>query len=157
MTVSTTNGEGRWRVPPHTHSDSLPGALGVDFGGSDKGTIDWFRWLDRDRFAASLITTQPSDNRRLGDVYPFADEVWSLPEHFAGPNFPRFIFDFIHTRRVRILHIMNSRLGYELLPDLASLPRPPRVVVQLHVEEPDRAGMSGMSRGVTATSSMASR
>ena len=32
----------------------------VDYGGSDKGTIDWFRWLDRDRFAPSLITTQPS-------------------------------------------------------------------------------------------------
>ncbi len=31
----------------------------VDYGGSDKGTIDWFRWLDRDRFAPSLITTQP--------------------------------------------------------------------------------------------------
>src|SRR2546421_11687812 len=71
----------------------------VDFGGSDKGTLDWFRWLDRDRFAASLITTQPSENRRLGDVYPFADEVWSLPGHFAGPHFPRFIFDFIHPRR----------------------------------------------------------
>jgi SAM-dependent methyltransferase len=24
---------------------------GVDYGGSDKGTIDWFRWLDRSRFA----------------------------------------------------------------------------------------------------------
>ena len=35
---------------------------------------------------------------------------------------------------------MNSRLGFELLPDLASLPRPPKVVVQLHVEEQDRSG-----------------
>ena len=35
---------------------------------------------------------------------------------------------------------MNSRLGYELLPDLARLPRPPKVVVQLHVEEADRSG-----------------
>ena len=139
MTASATNGE-VWDGCRRTRIPVLYLAPWVDFGGSDKGTIDWFRWLDRDRFAASLITTQPSDNRRLGDVYPFADEVWSLPEHFAGPHFPRFIFDFIHTRRVRILHIMNSRLGYELLPDLASLPRPPRVVVQLHVEEPDRSG-----------------
>ncbi len=125
---------GRGRIPV------LYLAPWVDFGGSDKGTIDWFRWLDRDRYAPSLITTQPSDNRRLSEVYPFADEVWSLPDHFAGSDFPRFIFDFIHTRRVQILHIMNSRIGFELLPDLAALEAPPRVVVQLHVEEPDRSG-----------------
>lgn len=112
----------------------------VDFGGSDKGTIDWFRWLDRDRFAPSLITTQPSGNRRLKEIQPLAEEVWALPEHLAGPQFPGFIFDFIHTRGVRLLHIMNSRLGFELLPDLASLDHPPAVVVQLHVEESDRSG-----------------
>jgi glycosyltransferase involved in cell wall biosynthesis len=112
----------------------------VDFGGSDKGTIDWFRWIDRDRYAPSLITTQPSGNRRLAEVYPFAEEVWALPEHMAGPSFPSFIFDFIHTRGVRLLHIMNSRLAFELLPDLAARDRPPAVVVQLHVEESDRSG-----------------
>ena len=112
----------------------------VDFGGTDKGTIDWFRWLDRRRFAPSLITTQPSENRRLSELYEFADEVWALPDLFAGPQFPQFIFDFIHTRRVRVLHIMNSRLAYELLPDLAALSQPPQVVVQLHEEEPDRSG-----------------
>ena len=30
---------------------------------------------------------------------------------------------------------MNSRLGFDLLPDLKTLERPPKVVVQLHVEE----------------------
>ncbi len=35
---------------------------------------------------------------------------------------------------------MNSRLGFELLPDIAHLPDRPRVVVQLHVEEPDCSG-----------------
>ena len=37
----------------------------VDYGGTDKGTIDWFRWLDRDRFAPSLVTTQVNLNRRV--------------------------------------------------------------------------------------------
>ncbi|MHB8658430.1 MAG: glycosyltransferase [Solirubrobacteraceae bacterium] len=112
----------------------------LDFGGSDKGTIDWFRWLNRDRFVPSLITTQPSANRRLAEVCPFADEVWVLPEIMAGSQFAGFIFDFLQTREVRVLHIMNSRLAYELLPDLTCLDRPPAVVVQLHVEEPDRSG-----------------
>jgi glycosyltransferase involved in cell wall biosynthesis len=112
----------------------------VDYGGSDKGTIDWFRWLDRDRFAPLLVTTQPSENRRLAELYSYAEEVWPLPEFLAGQHFPACIFDLIHSRGVQVLHIMNSRIGYDLLPDLASLPRSPAVVVQLHVEEPDRSG-----------------
>src|SRR3954447_14954710 len=112
----------------------------VDYGGSDKGTIDWFKWLDHDRFEASLITTQPSLNRRLDEVRPYAREVWSLPDVMAGQHMPGFIFDFIATRGIEVVHIMNSRLAYELLPDLAALPNKPAVVVQLHVEEQDRSG-----------------
>lgn len=112
----------------------------VDFGGSDKGTIDWFKWLDRSRFAPSLITTQPSPNRRLSEVEPFADEVWALPELFAGAQHAEFIVDFVVSRRVPLIHVMNSRLGYDLLPDLRSLDHRPRIVVQLHVEEHTRDG-----------------
>ena len=35
---------------------------------------------------------------------------------------------------------MNSRLGFDLLPDLARSSDPPAVIVQLHVEEPTRSG-----------------
>jgi glycosyltransferase involved in cell wall biosynthesis len=112
----------------------------VDYGGSDKGTIDWFRWLDRDRFAPLLVTTQPSENRRLVEVHRYAEEVWPLPEFLGGQHFSTAIFDLIHSRGVQVLHIMNSRIGFDLLPDLASLPKPPATVVQLHVEEPDRSG-----------------
>ena len=94
----------------------------VDIGGSDKGTIDWFRFLDRDRFRPSLITTQPSANRRLGEVAPYADEVWDLPQLMLGHEAARFIIGFVRTRGVKVVHIMNSRLGFELLPEIASLP-----------------------------------
>ncbi len=112
----------------------------ADIGGADKGTLDWFRFLDRDRFRPSLITTQPSPNRRLAELTRYAEEVWNLPELMQGNEFARFIVGFIHTRGIRVLHIMNSRLGFELLPDIAGLPERPRVVVQLHVEEPDSSG-----------------
>ncbi len=72
------------------------------------------------RFAPSLVTTQPSANRRLGEVAPVRDRGLAA----AGPDrrastCRRCIFDFIATRGVDVLHIMNSRLGFELLPDLA--------------------------------------
>jgi glycosyltransferase involved in cell wall biosynthesis len=112
----------------------------VDYGGSDKGTIDWFRNLDRSRFVASLITTQPSTNPRLAEVVPFADEVWALPDLMLGERFAEFILDFVVSREVGVVHVMNSRLGFDLLPDLSALPHPPKVVVQLHVEETTRDG-----------------
>jgi glycosyltransferase involved in cell wall biosynthesis len=118
----------------------------VDVGGSDKGTVDWFRFLDRDRFRPSLITTQPSANRRLREIVPYADEVWDLPEMMEGDGFARFIVTFIRARRIKLVHIMNSRLAFELLPEIANLPDRPAVVVQLHVEEAD---LSGYVRYVT--------
>ncbi len=101
----------------------------VGYGGSDTGTIDWFRHLDRERFAPYLITTQPSANERLAEVYPYAEEVWALPELLGGQHVPGFVFDLIHTRGIGLLHIMNARVGFDLLPDLAALPHPPGAVV----------------------------
>ncbi len=112
----------------------------VDLGGSDKGTIDWFKHIDRTRWAPSLITTQPSVNRWLHHVEGYAEEIWDLPDLMPGGAFPEFILGFIESRGVRVVHIMNSRLAFDLLPDMTCLPDPPAVVVQLHAEEPNQAG-----------------
>lgn len=112
----------------------------VDLGGSDKGTIDWFRSIDRTRWAPSLITTQPSLNRWIPDLAPYADEIWTLPELMPGSEFVPFILGFIESRGVQVLHLMNSRIGFDLLVDIQSLPEPPATVVQLHAEEADRSG-----------------
>ena len=112
----------------------------LDLGGSDKGTIDWFKHVDRNRWAPSLITTQPSANRWLHHVEPYAEEIWELPDLMPGGAFPEFILGFIESRGVRVVHIMNSRLGFDLLPDMTCLPEPPAVVVQVHAEEPNQTG-----------------
>ncbi len=112
----------------------------VDLGGSDKGTIDWFKHIDRERWAPSIITTQPSLNRWLPELEPYAEEIWALPDLMPGREFPAFILSFIESREVKLVHIMNSRLGFDLLPDMRCLLDPPAVVVQLHAEEPDRSG-----------------
>ena len=112
----------------------------VDLGGSDRGTIDWFKNIDRTRWAPSLITTTPSPNRWLHHIEPYAEEIWNLPDLMPGAAFPEFILGFIESRGVRVVHIMNSRLGFDLLPDMTCLPEPPAVVVQLHAEEPNQTG-----------------
>jgi glycosyltransferase involved in cell wall biosynthesis len=112
----------------------------VDLGGSDKGTIDWFKHIDRARWAPSIITTQSSDNRWLPVLEAYAEEVWPLPDLMRGAEFPAFILGFIESRGVKIVHIMNSRLAFDLMPDMRCLPDPPVVVVQHHAEEHDRSG-----------------
>jgi len=128
---------------PSPRSDRTPVlylAPWVDYGGTDKNTIDWFRTIDRERFAPSLIATQPSLNRRLSEVSEHAEETWILPELMPAEDMPAFILDFIVSRRIEVVHLMNSRLGFDLLPDIKCLPEAPGVVVQLHVEEADRSG-----------------
>lgn len=112
----------------------------IDFGGTDKNTIDWFRKIDRERFAPSLITTQASPNRRLAEIAEYAEEIWVLPDLMDAEEMPAFILDFVVSREVQAVHLMNSRLGFDLLPDLTAIERAPGIVVQLHVEEADRSG-----------------
>lgn len=112
----------------------------VDLGGADRGTIDWFRHVDRTRWAPSLITTTPSANRWLHHVEPYAEEVWDLPDLMPGSAFPEFILGFIESRGIRLVHIMNARLAFDLLPDMTCLPEPPAIVVQMHGEEPNQWG-----------------
>ncbi|MFZ0493743.1 MAG: glycosyltransferase family A protein [Acidimicrobiia bacterium] len=110
----------------------------VDLGGSDSATIDWFKHVDRARWAPSLITTTPSPNRSLRQVEPYAEEIWNLPDLMSGGAFPEFILGFIESRAVRVVHIVNSRLAFDLLPDMTCLPEPPAVVAELRVDESDR-------------------
>jgi glycosyltransferase involved in cell wall biosynthesis len=112
----------------------------VDLGGSDRNTVDLARWLDRDRYRLIVATTQESKNRRLPEIARYADEVWPLTDIVPGGRMPSLLMDLIASRGVDVVHIMNSRLGFQLLPDLTALPDAPGVLVQLHVEEADRSG-----------------
>ena len=54
----------------------------------------------------------------------------------AGARFPEFILGFIESRGVRLVQIVDSRLGFDLLPDMTALPEPLAVVARMHTSEP---------------------
>ena len=112
----------------------------LTFGGSDKGTIDWLRHLPGGAFRRYLLTTQPSANELFGTAEQLAEEAWALPDLMPGSAMPGFIINFVATRNIDVVHIMNSRLGFDLLPALKAAYPHLRTVVQLHVEEEDRSG-----------------
>jgi glycosyltransferase involved in cell wall biosynthesis len=112
----------------------------LTFGGSDRGTLDWLRHLPGSQFRRYLHTTQPSANELFAASEELADEAWCLSELMPVSAMAQFIVNFLATRNVDVLHIMNSRLGFDLLPTLKSAFPHLRTVVQLHVEEEDRSG-----------------
>ncbi|HLG00237.1 MAG TPA: glycosyltransferase family 4 protein [Acidimicrobiia bacterium] len=107
----------------------------VTIGGSDRSTIDWFRLIDQGRFRPLLMTTQESPNELFEFATRYAAEAWALPDLMPGSAMPRFIADVIASRDVRILHVMNSRLGFDVLADLRAAFPHLRVVAQIHAEE----------------------
>ena len=115
-------------------------AAQVNDGETAQSAVDWFENLDPSRWAPSLVTTQPSPNRRLSEIERYACEVWDLPDLMPGDSFPQFILGFIESRNIDLLQIVDARLGFDLLPDIACLPRPPVVVARLHDAAPDRTG-----------------
>lgn len=107
----------------------------VTIGGSDRNTVDWFRMLDSSRFRTHLATTQESPNELFDKTAQYADEAWDLPRLMVGHAVPEFLAQRIGDRRIDVVHVMNSRLGFDLMPALKRAFPHLRTVVQLHAEE----------------------
>lgn len=133
------SGEGTAELEP-TPSGALYIAPWMVIGGTDKGTIDWFRYITKDQFRRYLVTTAESDNPTFPDCAALADEAWCLPELLGRDAIPEFLIEFIATRGVDVVHIMNARLGFDMIPAIKLAFPDVQIVVQLHAEEFDRAG-----------------
>ena len=104
-------------------------------GGSDRATVDWFRHIGRDSFRRLLVTTLASDNALFAECEALADEAWCLPELTGREAMPRFVVDLVANRGVDLVHIMNSKLGFDMIPSLKlAFPEVP-VVAQFHADE----------------------
>lgn len=112
----------------------------MTMGGADKATLDWFRYIPSQSFRRYLLTTLASDNVLFGQCDALADEAWCLPEIVDRQAIPQFVIEFIATRRVDVVHIMNSKLGFDLIPAIKLAFPDVSVVVQLHCESSGRTG-----------------
>lgn len=109
-------------------------------GGSDKGTVDWFRTLDRDRFQLHLVTTNRADNNAfVVDIEPHAAQVWNLPDVLDERFHAGFVLDAIERWGIDVVHVMNSQLGFDLIPFIRERFPQVAIVVQQHAEEHDES------------------
>ncbi|HKZ12523.1 MAG TPA: glycosyltransferase family A protein, partial [Solirubrobacterales bacterium] len=109
-----------------------------DAAGADVG--EWLAGLDRERWPTHLITTQPAANRGLRAIESAAREVWDLPDLMPGQGMPEFILGLIESRGIGVVQILDSRLGFDLLPDIACLEAPPVVVARMLSPEAGEGG-----------------
>jgi hypothetical protein len=107
----------------------LVAQVGTDAEGQE--AIDWLTGVDQGRWTPYVITTQPSLNGGLGAIESSAREVWDLPDVMPGGSMPEFILGFIESREIGVVHILDSRLGFDLLPDIACLAKPPVIVARM--------------------------
>jgi hypothetical protein len=111
-------------------------ALYLTDGVEDPRLVERLTHLARHGWSPSVICTEVSANRMLGRLDGHAEEVWVLGELMAGCHYPEFILGFIASRGVDLVHLGNSRLGLELMPDISVLPNAPALVVQLDEPKP---------------------
>lgn len=108
-------------------------APGVGLGGADVGVVDWCASAAGTGIAPYLLTTQfGQDNSRFDDAASKCVTAEHLPNRLRPADMPAAILDVVDEHGIEVVHVMNSRVGFDLLPHLhARVP----TVVQFHNEE----------------------
>jgi glycosyltransferase involved in cell wall biosynthesis len=87
-------------------------------GGADKFTIDLVAQLAARGHEVTLCTTLESDNPWLAQVTRVTPDVFPLATFLRLPDYPRFLLYLIDSRRIDVVIVSHSYLGYQLLPFL---------------------------------------
>jgi glycosyltransferase involved in cell wall biosynthesis len=111
--------------------------LGV--GGADRVVLDLLGF-DDPAVRRDLVVTEPAGNEWLRDAHATGARIWNLPELLPERYRAEFLLSLIADRSYDVVHIMNSRLGYDLTPAMARLDHPPFTVAHLHGEEVNGGG-----------------
>lgn len=107
----------------------------IDIGGADRVVLDTVSMLGAAGVEVHVVTTQGSENRWLGHLDTGVGSVWNLPSLVPGGAALAALHSLVLERRPDVVHIANSRLGYDLLPLLGHGSGKPSVVSHLMGEE----------------------
>lgn len=103
-------------------------------GGADTMTIDWFRALDGEWSEKYFVSTLPGCNNWLPKIIDYASGIYDLPAlgYKRRAEMVEFIIDIIARKKIDILHIMNSEVAFDALPELKERFPALKVVAQFH-------------------------
>lgn len=105
-------------------------------GGADKALVDLLQTLDKERFAVTLVTTEPSPNPWIPLVQEHVLEHWDLGSMLqASPQRVRMLVDLAVRRAIDLVYVMHSQVGFDALPLIKAKTRA-KTIAQFHLEEP---------------------
>ena len=103
-------------------------------GGVEKFSCDLVEQLLERDHQVTLCTTLASDDPWLPRFTRLTPDIFSLPAFLRPPDFPRFLLYLIDSRRIDVILVSNTYLGYQLLPFLRSRRPDVTFVDYVHME-----------------------
>ncbi|MEQ8833910.1 MAG: glycosyltransferase family 4 protein [Miltoncostaeaceae bacterium] len=104
-----------------------------DVGGADQVIVDLFAGSPPGVSQYAVIT-EVFPSRWLSRLLPSAAGAWRLSELAPPAHHPAMALELVREIRPHVVHIMNSRLGFDLAPAFRRLEQPPAVVAHMHGE-----------------------
>jgi len=103
-------------------------------GGADTMTVDWFRELNGEWCEKYLVTTLFNNNDWFPKIAAAAAGIFDLPGLGCSTlvDITSFLIGFIDRQQIDILHIMNSELTFNALPEIKRHFPKLKVVAQFH-------------------------
>lgn len=85
-------------------------------GGADQFNLDLLAGLSKEAYEVSIMTTIVNNNEWQNKFAEITDEIFVLPEFLDPAHYVEFVMYYIQTRKIDILLITNSTMGYYMLP-----------------------------------------
>lgn len=111
----------------------------LEVGGVEQVFYNLLSCLDRNKFSCYIITTLAGTNAWKEKFTAVTDGVFILPAAVGkSDEAGRFILDFIQSKKIKIVHISNSKLGYGIAPLIKRTRPEVKIIDLLHMDEPDQ-------------------
>ena len=112
----------------------------MTMGGADKFNLDFIEQMIDAGYEISICTTVNGVSSWRREFAGLTPDIMLLPNFLKLSDYPRFIRYMIESRRIDVVFISNSNLGYKLLPYLRSRCRGAAFVDYSHMEEENFLG-----------------
>jgi glycosyltransferase involved in cell wall biosynthesis len=125
--------------PSEVPGGSAPAVLIVvpwlGHGGADQVALDILQQLVATGHRVIVACTDPARNERLTDASAAGAEVWELPRLTSAARVGTLLVNIAHRSGAEIVHIINSRPGFDSAMALRELRPRPAIVGHLVGEE----------------------
>jgi glycosyltransferase involved in cell wall biosynthesis len=145
--------------PCFQHQQQQPSVLMIlpwlEFGGADEFNVNLARELRKKGVNVVVTTTLVSIHPNVDRLLKYATDVFHIPHLVISADDQPGVLSLweyvIATRRVELVFLSNSHLGYKMLPHLQTLKNkyePLRIVDFVHLEEPEQGAKSHAASSV---------